>query len=134
METAALVVIRPPALLVLAVSKWLPLESVVVLSEAPKGALVTAGPVLVPPPPPPEPELPQAGKAMLLVNGEAITQVFGCGGIGGGGSLSADGDSACCAAASKVLLIIVTGSQPPPFQKLFTLPSDAMALAILFDI
>jgi hypothetical protein len=174
METAALVVVCPPALLATAVSKWLPLESVVVLSEKLKGALVTAGPALVPstlnrtlvvladalvemvtvpetvapeagevmatvggvvpPPPPPEPEPLQAGKDRLLVNGEAITQVFGCGGISGGGNLTVAGDSACCAAASKVLLVIVTGSQPPPFQKLLALPSDAIALAILFDI
>jgi hypothetical protein len=33
--------------------------------------------------PPPEP--PQGGTVVLFVNGEAITQFFGCGGISGGG-------------------------------------------------
>ena len=48
METPALVAVCPPAALATAVSKWLALESVVVLSEKLKGALVTAGPALVP--------------------------------------------------------------------------------------
>ena len=48
METPALVVVCPPAVLATAVSKWLPLERVLVLSEKLKGALVTAGPTLVP--------------------------------------------------------------------------------------
>jgi hypothetical protein len=47
-ETPALAAICPPAALATAVSTWLPLESVVVLSEKPKGALVTAGPALLP--------------------------------------------------------------------------------------
>ncbi len=47
-ETAALVVVCPPALLATAVSEWLTLESVAVFSERIKGALVTAAPVLLP--------------------------------------------------------------------------------------
>ena len=48
METPALVAVCPPAPLATAVSKWLALERVVVLSEKLKGALVTAGPALLP--------------------------------------------------------------------------------------
>ena len=47
-------------------------------------------------PPLPTPNRRRAGKDVLLVKGEAITQVFGCGGICGGGNLCAAGDSACC--------------------------------------
>jgi len=46
--TLALVAVCPPEVLATAVSKWLPLESVVVLSEKLKGVLVTAGPALAP--------------------------------------------------------------------------------------
>ena len=48
METPPLVAVCPLALLATAVSMWLPLESVVVLSGKLNGALVTAGPALVP--------------------------------------------------------------------------------------
>ena len=48
METATLVTVCPAAVLALAVSEWLPLLSVVVLSEKLNGALVTAAPALLP--------------------------------------------------------------------------------------
>jgi hypothetical protein len=47
-ETPALVAVCRSAVLATAVSKWLPVESVEVLSKKLKGALVTAGPALVP--------------------------------------------------------------------------------------
>ena len=59
---------------------------------------------------------PHGGKAVLLLNGEAMTQVFGRGGICGGGNFCDAGDSAVCAAASKVLFVEVTVPQPPPLQ------------------
>src|SRR4029077_11303797 len=79
-------------------------------------------------------KLPQAGNAVLVVNGDAMAQLAGCGGIGGGCKVCVAGKSSCCAAASNVLLIIVIGSQPPPSQKLFAMPSEAIALATLFEI
>ncbi len=47
-ETPALVAVCPPAMLATAVSRWLPLERVVVFSENLNGAFVTAGPALAP--------------------------------------------------------------------------------------
>ena len=47
-ETPALVAVCRSAVLATAVSKWLPVESVEVLSKKLKGALVTVGPALVP--------------------------------------------------------------------------------------
>ena len=47
-ETSALVAVCPVAVLALAVSEWLPLLSVVVLSEKLNGALVMGAPVLIP--------------------------------------------------------------------------------------
>jgi hypothetical protein len=81
----------------------------------------------------PGPEPPQGGTLVLFVNGEATAQFFGCGGMGGGGIFCETGESACTAAASKVLFVRVRGSHPPPFQKLLGVPSEAMALAMLFE-
>jgi hypothetical protein len=122
MATAALVVVCAAELLAVAVSEWLPLESVFVFRDKLNGAAVSAAPELAPSTlnctlvvleetlvetatvpetvapdagevieivggllmvPPPEP--PQGGTVVLFVNGEAITQFFGCGGISGGG-------------------------------------------------
>ena len=46
--TVALVAVCPAALLATAVSKWLPLESVVVSRDTLKSAVVTAAPALLP--------------------------------------------------------------------------------------
>ena len=81
----------------------------------------------------PETDPPHAGTDVLLENGEAITQFFGCGGMSGAGNFCEAGERADTAAASSVLLVSVTGSHPPPFQKLFGVPSDWIALAILFE-